>query len=712
MSRQKRVVYSLIIILALVLFIVTCAKVSFEDPFIGPNAENVPVISLLGPNPYYLNVNEVYEEAGYTAYDSTDGDLTDLVVVKDNTFSTASAGQYAVKYYVTDKKNVTGFTKRTVYVKQPQGDTEKPVLTLIGLNPRRVYVGDAFVDDGATAWDNIDGDLTGSIMTYGAVISTAVPDTFTIWYMVVDNAGNVGNAKRYVYVLNGSDVDKPVIAILGNNPASIIVNQSYTDMGATAYDEVDGDLTSQIQVDNKVDTSNVAIYEVTYTVKDKANNVGEAIRYVKVLAKPDIVPPVITLLGANPLTMAVNEGFPEPGYTAYDSIDGDITKRVDVNDDMLDKSKLGSYPVKNNVKDAAGNAAEEKIRTVNVVDTIGPVITIKGPKTVNLSVGFSYTEYGATAFDNYDGDLTWKIDTAGDTVNTSVPKTYYVHYTVSDASGNSSDSVRNVIVGDVPDLTPPVITLKGSNPMSLVVGGTYTEPGATAMDNKDGDISSKIVITGTVNTSVAGTYQVKYNVTDIAGNKAVEKIRTVYVGVTGKDSVIIGTGTVQDVNLPVCPDYSYSYTQSIYLQSEIAVGRTITIDSVAFEYNGDTAWTDNILVYLGHTTKTAFATTTDWVTVTSMTQVYSGNFTVPATRRWIKIKFTTPFQFNTSSNLVVAIKKSSTVWHGAFAAFYCTSAAGYRSLYYRNDTTNPNPSSPPTATNRKTNRPNIRIYYR
>ena len=71
---------------------------------------------------------------------------------------------------------------------------------------------------------------------------------------------------------------------------------------------------------------------------------------------------------------------------------------------------------------------------------------------------------------------------------------------------------------DHADLTAPVITLDGDNPMTLTVGTEYVEPGATAMDNVDGDLTVDIEITGTVNTDVAGTYTVTYTVTDAAGN--------------------------------------------------------------------------------------------------------------------------------------------------------------------------------------------------
>lgn len=68
------------------------------------------------------------------------------------------------------------------------------------------------------------------------------------------------------------------------------------------------------------------------------------------------------------------------------------------------------------------------------------------------------------------------------------------------------------------DTTPPVITLKGSNPMSMSLNSTYTEPGFTANDNKDGDVSAKVSVSGTVNNNLKGAYTLTYSVTDAAGN--------------------------------------------------------------------------------------------------------------------------------------------------------------------------------------------------
>ncbi len=79
------------------------------------------------------------------------------------------------------------------------------------------------------------------------------------------------------------------------------------------------------------------------------------------------------------------------------------------------------------------------------------------------------------------------------------------------------------------DVTPPVITLIGDPIVRIATGSTYTDEGATADDNLEGDITEHIVVQNHVNTNVEGTYVVRYNVRDWAGNWAEEVIRTVIV---------------------------------------------------------------------------------------------------------------------------------------------------------------------------------------
>jgi VCBS repeat-containing protein len=93
-----------------------------------------------------------------------------------------------------------------------------------------------------------------------------------------------------------------------------------------------------------------------------------------------------------------------------------------------------------------------------------------------------------------------------------------------------NDGAGNLGGGDV---TAPTITLKGEATVTINVGDTYTDAGATAMDALDGDLTSKIVATNPVNTMQVGTYTVTYNVKDTSGNAATPATRSVTVKAQG-----------------------------------------------------------------------------------------------------------------------------------------------------------------------------------
>jgi len=120
---------------------------------------------------------------------------------------------------------------------------------------------------------------------------------------------------------------------------------------------------------------------------------------------------------------------------------------------------------------------------VDSVDLTPPTITLIGLSTINLTVGDSYTDAGATATDDVDGDLTSSITTSG-TVDTATAGTYTITYSVSDSSGNSASATRSVIVSAASGETPGTISsvdfailtsLSGLASFSFDYGGTtYT----------------------------------------------------------------------------------------------------------------------------------------------------------------------------------------------------------------------------------------------
>ena len=120
-------------------------------------------------------------------------------------------------------------------------------------------------------------------------------------------------------------------------------------------------------------------------------------------------------------------------------------------------------------------------------------------------------------------------------VNTNSVGNYSITYNVSDSAGNSAVQViRTVTVNPqpvvvTPDTTKPIITLIGESNITLIQGTVYTEAGATAFDNIDGNISANIVINSSVDVNTTGVYTITYDVNDSSGNSAVQVIRTVNV---------------------------------------------------------------------------------------------------------------------------------------------------------------------------------------
>ena len=161
----------------------------------------------------------------------------------------------------------------------------------------------------------------------------------------------------------------------------------------------------------------------------------------------DTTAPVITLLGDNPLNITKNAAYTDPGVTANDAVDGDLTVITTGN---VDTATLGTYTITYTVADLSNNNATAT-RTVNVianttlstVDTTAPVITILGDDTEAIAVGSTYTDPGATALDNIDGVR--NVDMSGLVDNTRIGN-YTITYTASDVAGNVSTKTRNVVV--------------------------------------------------------------------------------------------------------------------------------------------------------------------------------------------------------------------------------------------------------------------------
>lgn len=171
----------------------------------------------------------------------------------------------------------------------------------------------------------------------------------------------------------------------------------------------------------------------------------------------------------------------------------------------ISKTKLGNYNVNYSVHFLWWSC--DCTDKFSIADIEGPEIKLLGESEYGLLYNQEFVDPGYKAVDDYDGIIT---DDVVVEINDDV-----VSYTAVDRAGNSTTVYR---ILKFYDMECPVITLSGSPEVVLHIGDTYQDAGCVAIDNKDGDITDKVNIESTVDTSAAGEYYVVYTVTDSAGN--------------------------------------------------------------------------------------------------------------------------------------------------------------------------------------------------
>lgn len=220
--------------------------------------------------------------------------------------------------------------------------------------------------------------------------------------------------------------------------------------------------------------------------------------------------PVVSVVGKDEIEIECGQEYRDAGATA-------VLKDEDISDEIVasgtvDTSKPGTYEINYDVE--YHNKVFSKKRVVHVVDTTGPAITLNGEASVTVAKIEDYVEEGATALDNCDGDMTSDITTSMDPVN---DYTYVVRYEATDRSGNKGKAERQVIIQDT---VPPTITLNGEEAVSIKEREKFDDPGASATDDRDGDVTASIQTSGYIDIYRPGTYTVTYTAQDAGGNTA------------------------------------------------------------------------------------------------------------------------------------------------------------------------------------------------
>ena len=408
-----------------------------------------------------------------------------------------------------------------------------------------------------TASDSLDGDISGSVVVSGAV-DPAAPGTYVLTYNVQDAAGNAADpVTRTVTV---QDTLRPVIAM------------TYSGEVLQVSDQFDTGLGGQINAPSGLPTE-------TYlgTVGD-AGRLATPITRATSYTQPDGTPVTSRQEWSARSPAGVDSiVFSLPSGAAWDHGDSSIASSesivlVDregaaVNDtvEAVDFNVRSTYLFQYDAVDDSGNYAEQVVFALILDDQAAPVISVTGGGSETVEAASDWTLAEATASDNIDGDLTANILYSVENVSTSTTLgtdltyaeaaalldtnqvgNYLVTMQVSDAAGiygnsNTDNAATAYKTIAIQDTLRPVITLTGDAVVNVNVdpGGTYLDPGAAASDVLDGDLTGSVAVSGdVVNLKQAGSYTLRYNVSDAAGNAADPVTRTIHVG----DPLVAGSG--------------------------------------------------------------------------------------------------------------------------------------------------------------------------
>jgi len=458
-------------------------------------------------------------------YTNTSGDTWTAAYTVESV-DTAGAVTYSIAYDDTSGNSGTAVTSGSGSVSV---DASVPTITSSIVSS---------VNEGATALGSVSANetVTWSISGSGVSInsssgvvtldSAAKYEVAASHSFTITATDSVGNAASSVLSVSVVDTTAPTIT----NSIVSSVNDGATALGSVSSNET---------VSWSVSGSGVSISSSGAVTLDSAANAGSATSHSFAITATDgsgnatttgtlsvsvvdTTAPVISLVGSAIVNSELGRVYSDAGATATDNKDGSVTSSITTVSDV-DANTVGSYTVTYNVTDAAGNAATQVTRTINVgPDETIPVISLIGSSSVDVERANAYSDLGATATDNTDGTITSSIVTVNG-VDATTSGTYTVTYDVKDAAGNAATQVTRVVT--VEDTTPPGLTVDSLN--LNVADGTTALGSVSANETVTWSITGSgvsISTSGSVTLDSPADYLVKtsYNfeitATDVYGN--------------------------------------------------------------------------------------------------------------------------------------------------------------------------------------------------
>jgi PKD repeat protein len=417
-------------------------------------------------------------------------------------------------------------------------DGDKPVITLIGADTLFVEQTSTptYISPGATAYDASQGDITPNVVVTTDVDQT-LPGVYYEVYNAADASGNQATPViRVIYVV--FDQTPPVLTVNGSTDTTINVGTAWNDLGATAVDAKEGNLTDAIVISGSVNEALLGTYTITYSVQDNQGNAASATRTVRVV---DTEVPTINNAIADKTNAAL-----WVVDVQLQSIFVDVTNATDNYNSLSNKLSFKANPasvqggaevdtrfqgttsVIYTATDESGNTTTQAIDYV-VKDYVPPVIDLRTLDVIYHPVNSVYTPVDATASDNLYNTTQISL-TKTSNVNPYVLGTYADTYTATDAAGNVSVKVRTV---HVVDRIAPLVAGKNGGVLRVGVGSQFNILDYILFsDNYDSPadlIDNHTLVYNDINVWEEGTYSAAFQTVDNSGNESAEYIIIVKV---------------------------------------------------------------------------------------------------------------------------------------------------------------------------------------
>ena len=502
-----------------------------------------------------------------------------------------------------------------------------PTITLTGSSTITLLVGDTYIEDGCVATDEIDGDLTSSIITTGTV-DTSTVGTYTLVYSITDSASNIVSTTRTVIVdpvctsasielisgsnnqtitlggsigsinyqlttdcpanangnaLNSSAQGLPngVIYSFSGQNNTIIISGTPTTEGTFNYSlnyyneqtiessTVSASVSGQIVVQEST-TSTSTTNSSTCTITSSLINgqasqtvtAGEAIANIgydittdcqSLSANAYNLPPGVSMTFSNNI-VNISGTTTASGTYNYDvtvaessttqTVSGTITVNAAATTNNsgsisfingtceCPNATVGDTAVINGVTytavDNSTIGGQANSGNINLCTTLVTSMQnlFSGKANFNSDIGFWDTSNVTNMDRMFENASSFNQNISGWCVSNinSEPTNFLFNSALTEDNKPVWGTCPN---GSV-DTTPPVISLLGSSTINLTVGNTFTDPGVTATDDVDGDLTSSITVSGSVDTFNTGTYTLTYLVADSSGNQT-DVSRTVII---------------------------------------------------------------------------------------------------------------------------------------------------------------------------------------